>query len=100
MLQIKAVGRDVCIEQTIGEYECPKVRPSLFEADGVMLHSNTSMWLTTLLKETHVQLENNLSTSEKVTALVIDDMCFIQQHPFIEGKTFKEYQQRLLKTDH
>ena len=61
-----------------------------------MHHSCNAGWLTYALKETCLKLEEKLSESYKFSVLVVDPMCFSQQHPFLEGETFSQYQERFL----
>ena len=95
IIQLKATGQDVNLDETIGQYECAQAPPSLFESDGLMRHGNKSVWLSAILKETSLEVKDTLPDSDKCTAVIVDAMCFIQQHQFLEGETFKEYQSRL-----
>ena len=56
LLNQKAVGKDVNVEETIGEYECSKVPQALFESTGSMRHGGKAGWLTAVLKETHLKM--------------------------------------------
>lgn len=95
IIQLKAAGKEVNLEETIGEFECAKAPPALFESDGLMRHGNKSVWLAAIQKETSLELKDCLPESEKCAAVVVDAMCFIQQHPFLEHETFNDYQTRL-----
>ena len=95
LIQLKAVGHEVNLEETIGEFECAKAPPSMFEVNEQMRHGNKSVWLTALQKETSLEVRDSLPISNKRTAVVVDAMCFIQQHQFLDGETFREYQFRL-----
>ena len=55
-----AVGKDVNLEETIGEYECSKVPEALFESNGSMHHGCKAWWLTAVLKDTHLKMEEKL----------------------------------------
>ena len=57
LLHQKAVGQDVNLEETIGEYECSKAPQALFESNGSMRHGCKGGWLTAVLKETHLKME-------------------------------------------
>ena len=60
-----------------------------------MRHGNKSVWLTALQKETSLEVKGSLPHSEKCTVVVVDATCSIQQHQFLDGETFREYQSRL-----
>ena len=60
LLHQKAVGKDINIGETIGEYECSKVPQALFESNGSMRHRCKAWWLTVVLKETHLKNEETL----------------------------------------
>ena len=60
LLQQKAIGKDVNLEETIGEYECSKVPQAFFEQNGSMRHGCTAGWLTGVLNETHLKMEEKL----------------------------------------
>ena len=72
ILQLKAVGKNVNLEETIGEYERSKVPPTLFEPNGSMRHGCKTGWLKTGLKETHLRLDEKLLESDKCTVLGVD----------------------------
>ena len=92
LLQLKALGKVFNLEETIGEYECSELPSALFELNGSMRHGCKTGWMRIVLKETH-----KLQKSDNSTVLVVDTMCFIQHHPFLEGETFSQYQERLLR---
>ena len=56
LLQEKAVGKVVKLEETIGEYECSEVPQALFESNGSMRNGCMAGWLTAVLKETHLMM--------------------------------------------
>ena len=89
ILQLQAIGKNIDIEGLIGEYECAKVPPSLFETNGLMRKSNKASWLTVIAKETKFTMEERLPQSNKKTSLIVDTMAFIQQHQFLEEETFE-----------
>ena len=60
LLHQKAVGKDVNLEETIGEYECSKVPQTLFESNVSMRHGCKAGWLTAMLKGTHLKMEETL----------------------------------------
>ena len=60
LLQQKADGKDVNLEEIIGEYECSKVPQALFESNGSMRHGYRAVWLTDVFKETHLKMEEKL----------------------------------------
>ena len=60
LLHQKAVGKDVNLEEIIGEYECSKVPQALFESNGSMRHDCKAGWLTAVLKETHLKMKEKL----------------------------------------
>ena len=62
-LQLKVVGRDANLEETIGKYERSKVPQALFESNGPMRHGCVARLLTAVLKETHLKVEEKIPES-------------------------------------
>ena len=60
LLQLKAVGKDANLEETIGEYECSKVPQVLFDSSVSMRQGCIVGWLTAVLKDTHLKMEEKL----------------------------------------
>ena len=87
---------DVILEETIGRYECSVVPPSLFE-DGNMRKTNKALWLNAILHETNIQTHDELPEADEPHCFIVDAMYFLQRHAFIEGETFQQYQDRILK---
>ena len=75
IIQLKATGQEVDLEDTTEQFECAKAPPSLFEADEQMRHGNKSVWLTALQKETSLEVKGSLQHSEKCTVVVVDASC-------------------------
>ena len=48
------------IKETIGEYECSNVSQAFFESNGLMCHGYKAGWLTAVLKEPYLKMEENL----------------------------------------
>ena len=58
-----------------------------------MCHGCKAGWLTAVLKETHLKMEEKLPESDKFAVLLMDPVCSIKQHPFLEGEKFSQYQE-------
>ena len=63
LLQLKAVGKDANLEETIGEYLCSKIPQALFVSNGSMRHGCVAGWLTAVLNVTHLKMEEKLQES-------------------------------------
>lgn len=95
--QIIASGGEVDIVNFIGNHECSKVPPSLFNEDGTMRASGTKATLVkTLKEETQVSTVSSLPNVERKTAVVVDAMYAIRHWSFQREETFGSISERYI----
>ncbi len=100
--QINASGGDFDVVNFIGQHECSKVPPSLFNEDGTMRAAGTKAGLVKTLKdETKVTSVDVLPQGDWKTTVVVDAMHAIRHWSFKKNETFgniaDRYKEQLLK---
>ena len=92
--QVIASGAAVDIKQCIGEHECHKVPPSLFEENGSMRSGNKASIVKALKERTGITESLTLPDGEYKTAVIIDAMHKIRKLSFEKDETFEEMNTR------
>lgn len=99
--QVIAAGGEVHLHELVGEHECTRIPPSLFDSEGCLRQGNKSTLLKVLLEDSKVKNMNHLPVQNTNTAVVIDAMYAIHRWSFRPGETFKDvairYQQNILQ---
>ena len=89
MTQLVASGGEVDIVNFIGNHECSKTPPSLFNEDGTMRAAGPKASLVKVLREeTGVRAVPNLPQHNLKTAVVVDAMFAVRRWSFHKYETF------------
>ena len=89
MTQMVASGGEVGIVNLIGNHECSKTPPSLFNEDGTMRAAGTNASLVKVLREeTVVSAVPNLPQHNLKTAVVVDAIYAVRRLSFHKDETF------------
>ena len=101
MKQIVASGGEVDIVNFIGNHECSKTPPSLFNEDGTMRAAGTKASLVKVMREeTGVRAVPSLPQQNLKTAVVVDAMYAVRRWSFHKDETFgavaRRYRNNLL----
>ena len=89
MTQLVASGGEVDIVNFIGNHECSKTPPSLFNEDGTMRGAGSKASLVKVLREeTGVRAVPNLPQQNLKTAVVVDAMFAVRRWSFHKDETF------------
>jgi len=89
MIQIIAIGLDVNIINFVGEDECSKVPPALFNEDGSMRATRTESSLVKALKEeTKIESVPHAPQVDRKRAVIVDAIYSIRHWSFGKDETF------------
>lgn len=94
MTQITASREDVNIVDYIGQHECSKFPPSLFQDDGSMRVGTKASIVKAVIEETGVSTSSELPQVDRKTAVVVDAMYAIRRWSLKKGETFSTISER------